>query len=436
MIILMKYLKILLFNLKKMLEIKGGKELSWVVEISGSKNACLPILGASLLVNWKITLKNVPRIWDVLTFLEIIEELWAKVDFKENWVLNLDTSNLDIDKLNLEKIKKIRASILLLSPILFFFKKIKIPFPGGCSIWARPIDSHLNWLKAIWYNYIFDGENIELNWELKSWNIVLNWGFWVTSTENLIVANVLRQWETIIKNSAIEPHVMNLIDFLRKAWADIKIRYDHTIIIKWVDNLVDNFEFEIVYDYIESGTFIIIWALASKDFIDIKNARIVDLYSFLEKLKEAWVKFEDLWNDVLRVYRAKNIKNINIQTNIFPAFPTDLQSPFAVLQTQANWISKIHEVLFEWRLNWLVELETMWANIIILNPHQAIINGPTKFKSWKTVTSWDLRAWASMVIAWIITEWITKVEKVEYIFRGYENFVEKLQELWVQITKK
>ncbi len=418
-----------------MLEIIWNKPLSWEVKISGSKNAMLPLLWASLLINWKIRFKNVPKIWDVLTFLDIIRKLWAKVEFKENWILDLDTSNLEIDNLDLEKIKKIRASILLLSPLLFFFKKIKIPFPWGCSIWARPIDAHLNWLKAIWYDYKFDWKDIYLDWNLKDGDIILNAWFWVTSTENLIVANVLRKGETIIKNSAIEPHVMNLIDFLRKAWAIIKIRYDHTIIIKWVEFLKDNFEFEVISDYIESGTFMIIWALASKNYIDIKNARIKDLFSFIEKLKEAWVKLEDLWWDILRVYKADNLKNVNIQTNIFPAFPTDLQSPFAVLQTQANWVSKIHEVLFEGRLNWLVELETMGANLTILNPHEAQIIWPTKFKWWKTVTSWDLRAGASMVIAALITDWVTRVEKVEYIFRGYENFVSKLNALWALVKE-
>lgn len=418
-----------------MLEINWGKKLFGEVQISGSKNAALPLLGASLLVNGKVTFKNVPKIGDVLTFLEIIEELGAKVDFQKNWVLNLDTSNLDINKLHLEKIKKIRASILLLSPLLFFFKKITIPFPGGCSIWARPIDAHLNWLEAIWYNCELTHENIKLDWELKSWNITLNAWFWVTSTENLIVANVLRNWETIIKNSAIEPHVINVIDFLRKAWADIKIRYNHDVVISWVQKLNDNFEFEVVSDYIESGTFMVIWALASDKYLDIKNARIEDLYSFIDKLKESWVRVEDLWNDTLRVYRSENLKWVNIQTNIFPAFPTDLQSPFAVLQTQAKWNSKIHEVLFEWRLNWLVELELMWAQISILNPHQALITWPINFKSWKIVTSWDLRAGASMVIAWLITNWITKIDKVEYIFRGYEDFVNKLQKIGAEIKE-
>jgi len=375
-----------------MLVISWEKKLSWKVLISGSKNAALPILGASLLVNGKMTLKNVPKIGDVLTFLEIMEELWAVYSFDGN-TLTLDTSSLNKDNLNLEKIKKIRASILLLSPLLFFFGNISIPFPGGCSIGARPIDSHLNWLKAIGYDYTFENNYISLNGELKSWDIVLNAWFWVTSTENLIVANVLRKGQTTIMASAIEPHVMNLISFLRVAWADIKIRYDHKIIINWVDSLTDNFDFEVVSDYIESGTFAIMGALASEEYIDIENARIDDLYIFLEKLKEAWVKFEDLWNDTLRVYRAWELKKVNIQTNLYPGFPTDLQSPFAVLQTQAEGISKIHEVLFEWRLNWLVELESMWADLQILNPHQAIIVWKSKFKAGRTVTSWDLRAW-------------------------------------------
>ena len=416
-----------------MLVVWWGKGLKWKVKISGSKNATLPILWASLLVNGKMTIKNVPKIGDVITFLEIMEELWATYEFEGN-ILHLDTSNLDKDNLNLEKIKKIRASILLLSPLLFFFWNISIPFPGGCSIGARPIDSHLNGLKAIGYDYSFDDDNISLNWKLKTGDIILNAWFWVTSTENLIVANVLRTWQTTIKVSAFEPHVINVIDFLRKAGADIKLRYDHTIIINWVDKLTDGFEFEVVSDYIESGTFAIMWALASQDYIDIENARIGDLYMFLENLKTAGVRFEDLWWDVLRVYKADKLKKVNLQTNIYPGFPTDLQSPFAVLQTQAEGISHIHEVLFEGRLNWLVELESMWADLQILNPHQAIVIWKSNLKWGKTVTSWDLRAWASMVIAGLIANWVTKVDKVEYIFRGYEDFVWKLKALWADIN--
>ena len=417
-----------------MLIIKGNNKLSGVVKVSGSKNAALPIIWASLLLAGKVKLNNVPKIGDVKTFLDILENIWVVYSWEEN-TLFLDATNLNNDNLNFEKIKKIRSSIFLLSPLLYFFKSINIPFPGGCKIWKRPIDAHLNWLKAIWYDYELDWDNIKLNWETQSGDKILNAWFWVSSTENLIVANVLRNGKTTIKNSAIEPHVMNLISFMREAWANIDIRYNHEIIITWVEKLASNLEFDIVSDYIEAWTYMVIAALVSEKYLDIKDARIEDLYTFIEKLKDAWVVVEDLWDDTLRVYRAENLKPVSFQTNIFPWFPTDLQSPFAILQSQANWTSRIHEVLFEWRLNFLVELEKMTAKIAILNPHEAIIFWPNKLK-WTTVTSWDLRAGMAMIIAGLIAEWETKVTNVEYIYRGYENFVEKLKNLWADITEE
>lgn len=417
-----------------MLIIKGNNKLSGVVKVSGSKNAALPIIWASLLLAGKVKLNNVPKIGDVKTFLDILENIWVVYSWEEN-TLFLDATNLNNDNLNFEKIKKIRSSIFLLSPLLYFFKSINIPFPGGCKIWKRPIDAHLNWLKAIWYDYELDWDNIKLNWETQSGDKILNAWFWVSSTENLIVANVLRNGKTTIKNSAIEPHVMNLISFMREAWANIDIRYNHEIIITWVEKLASNLEFDIVSDYIEAWTYMVIAALVSEKYLDIKDARVEDLYTFIEKLKDAWVVVEDLWDDTLRVYKAENLKPVSFQTNIFPWFPTDLQSPFAILQSQANWTSRIHEVLFEWRLNFLVELEKMTAKIAILNPHEAIIFWPNKLK-WTTVTSWDLRAGMAMIIAGLIAEWETKVTNVEYIYRGYENFVEKLKNLWADITEE
>lgn len=418
-----------------MLVVKWQNNLSGSVKISGSKNAALPILWAALLLNWRVTLNRVPKIWDVMTFLDILE--WIGVKYKWEWsTLHFDSSKITNENLNFEKIKKIRSSIFLLSPLLHFFGNIKIPFPGWCSIWARPIDAHLNWLEAIWYKSTFDEDDIILWWKLEIGEKVLNASFWVSSTENLIVANVLRDGRTIIRNAATEPHVMNLIDFLRKAWADIKIRYNHEIIITWVYGLKSNFSFDIVADYIESWTYMVIWALAAKEYIDIVDARIDDLYTYIDKLKEAWVKVQDMWNDVLRVFRANEIKSVNIQTNIFPAFPTDLQSPFSILLTQAKWESKIHEVLFEWRLSFLIELEKMWTKYTILNPHEAIIYWPNKLKWWATVTSWDLRAWAAVVIAWLIAKWTTKITNIEYIYRWYEDFVNKLQSLGADIVEE
>jgi UDP-N-acetylglucosamine 1-carboxyvinyltransferase len=414
--------------------IRGGKELRGSVKIAWSKNAVLPILAAALLIWKKVTLKNVPVIGDVQTFLDIFSSLWIQYQLVGD-TLTLDNTNLKKGNFDVAKMKKVRASVLLLAPILHHFGEVQIPMPGGCNIGKRPVDDHLEWLKKIGYEVAYEGDMIRLYGKVSEWAREMNAGFSVTATENIIVANVLRTWETVIKNIALEPHVINLIDFLRSAGADIKIRYDHSLVITWVVSLASDIEFEVVSDYIQSGTYMVIAALCAKDYIDIQNARIEDLYVFIEKLKEAGVKVEEKGNDTLRVHRATDIKPTSFQTNIYPGFPTDLQSPFTLLLTQANGMSKVHEVLFESRLNWLVELEKLGANIAILNPHQAMIFGPTRFKAGATLTSWDLRAGAAVVIAALLVSGETHITNIDYIKRGYDNFVENLQKLGADIEE-
>ncbi len=416
-----------------MFRIQGWKELSGTIKIGGSKNAALPIIAAALLIDGKVILTNVPEIGDVFTFINIIKEIWVQVEF-QNHILTLDSTHLKHASFDLEEIKKIRVSILLLAPLLQRLGKISIPTPGGCNLWARPIDAHLGGLTSIWYSSVVTEESIELEWKSESWDITINAGLGVTSTENLLVANVLRKWTTTIKMSAIEPHVINLIDFLREAWANISIRYDHTIIVEWVEKLKWDFECPVISDYIQSGSYMVMGALCAKDSITIENARTDDLYIYIEKLREAGVKIDILENDNVKVYRSKDIKAVNIQTNIYPGFPTDLQSPFAVLMTQADWVSKIHEVLFEWRLGWLVELEKMWLQKTIANPHEAEITWNAELE-WTTVTSWDLRAGCAVVIAGLIAKWQTDVTNIAYIKRWYEDFVVNLQSLWADIEE-
>lgn len=417
-----------------MYKIQWWNELSGTINIGWSKNAALPIIAAALLIDGKVTLTNVPEIGDVFTFLNIIKGIGVKIQF-ENHILHMDSSDLKEAEFDLEEMKKIRVSILLLAPLLERLGKISIPTPWGCNLGKRPIDSHLGGLTRIWYTSHVDENGICLEGITLSGDITINAWLWVTSTENLLVANVLRQGKTTIKMSAIEPHVMNLIDFLRKAGAHISIRYDHTIIVEGVKVLDGNFECEIISDYIQSWSYMIMGALASKKNITITNARLDDLYVFLEKLSESGVKFDANYeNDSIVIYRAKDIVPVKIQTNIYPWFPTDLQAPFAVLMTQAEWISYIHEVLFEWRLGWLVELEKMWLNKKIMNPHEAEIIWKADLQ-WNTVTSWDLRAGCAVVIAWLIAEWTTIVTNIAYIKRGYEDFVNNLQWLWACIQE-
>ncbi|MDD3301971.1 MAG: UDP-N-acetylglucosamine 1-carboxyvinyltransferase [Candidatus Gracilibacteria bacterium] len=419
-----------------MFVVNGGKKLYGNVKISGSKNACLPLLVASLLVRGKVVLKNVPYIGDVVTMLEIMGTLGVQYNFLDD-TLFLDTSKLSLDNFQASRIKEIRASILLLGPILQFFNKLSIPQPGGCSIGKRPIDGHLEGLKTIGYDYKYtDDCMIEITGTKTSGDKVINAGFSVTSTENLVLANVLRNGKTIIKLAAIEPHVMSLINFLKLAGADIYVDYDHTIIIEGVGSLNNNLGYEVISDYIESGTFMIIGALLSREYIDIENARVDDLYAFIEKMREAGVKIDITGNDSVRVRRSTSLKSVSLQTNIFPGFPTDLQSPFSILLTQADGVSRIHEILFESRLNFLVEIEKVKGHIAILNPHEALIFGKTNFKSGETLTSWDLRAGVAMVILALLIEGETKITNVNYIKRGYSNFLEKIRLLGGDVVEE
>ena len=239
---------------------------------------------------------------------------------------------------------------------------------------------------------------------------------------------------TTIELAAFEPHVFNLIDFLRKAGVHISVRYDHTIIVHWGNILESELEFEVISDYLQSWTFAIIAALCAENYIDIHRARIVDLSAFLYKLREAWVRTKDLWNDTLRVYRANNLRAVNIQTNIFPGFPTDLMPLFTVLMTQCHGISRVHEILYEWRLNWLVEYERLGCSPRIINPHEAKIEWPSTLH-WARVNSWDLRSGAAMVVAWLISQGETIVENIYWIKRGYDDFLGKLQSLWAKIEE-
>ncbi|EKE30120.1 MAG: UDP-N-acetylglucosamine 1-carboxyvinyltransferase [uncultured bacterium (gcode 4)] len=417
-----------------MLKVSGWQKLSWTVSISWSKNASLPIIAAWLLLN-KVTISNVPRIGDVMTFLDIIKTLWVEIDFQWN-TLKMDSTNMNLDNFNRELINKIRVWIFLLPPILQRFWEINIPFPGWCNIWKRPIDEHTKWLVSLGYENLSMAENVHIAWKMEDWEkeIIIDW-FSVTATENLIIASVLRPWRTILRLCAIEPHVINLIKFFNSVWAKITLDYDHTIIIDWVEKLDDWAEFCVCSDYIEAWTFMVLWALTSKEYIDIENACILDLKSFLSKLKEAWVRFEQTGDDKLRVYNSiDNLKAVRFQTKVFPWLPTDLQSPLCVLLTQAEWISKVEEVIYEWRLNFLVEIEKMKWHPAILNPHEALIFWKTKLK-WATVSSWDLRAWVAMIIAWLIATWDTFITNVEYIERWYEDIIWKMKNLWVQIER-
>lgn len=418
-----------------MLKISWPQTLSGTVKTSGSKNAALPLLAAWLFFE-RFTLHNVPKIGDVLTFLSIVESLWVWVQWEWNTV-TYDTTKLSITHIDRDKIKKIRVWIFLFPALLDRLGALEIPFPWGCNIGKRPINEHLDAFLAFGFENMGEWENIAFQWKNNSQDLVLRANFAVTATENIIMMAALRSGKTTIELAAIEPHVINLIDFYRSLWVQISIDFKHTIIIEGNPNITRKVaSATVISDYIESGTFIVLGALTAEPSIRIEWARIHDLTAFLGKCEDAWVRFDvDKEHDIITVYNSRtSLKPTNIQTNIFPGFPTDLQSPFALMLTQAEWISRIHEVLFEGRLNWLIEAEKMKGHIAIMNPHEAMIFGRTHLK-WTTVSSWDLRAWVTMIIAGMIARGDTLITNVEYIERGYEDIVGKISSLWGIIEK-
>ncbi len=416
------------------LSIEGPQTTDGIVEISGSKNAALPLIACGLFFE-EYTLHNVPRIGDVFTFLSIIESLGVKVSFRGN-TLKLDTKNLSLANIDHDLIKKIRVGIFLFPALLRRFGNLAIPYPGGCNIGKRPITEHLTTFSA--FGYVWDGNEdmIKFSWNSRNEDINISAGFAVTATENAVMMAAFHPYTTRISLAAIEPHVMNLIDFLKSIGAKIDVSYDHTITIKGLSETPKQANTSVIHDYIESGTFIVLGALTAQESILVKNARISDLTAFLEKCREAGVKIDiDHENDSVRVYRSVDtLRPVSIQTNIYPGFPTDLQSPFSLLMTQAEGNSRIHEVLFEWRLNWLVEIEKMKGHIAIMNPHEAIVFGNTPLRG-AIVSSWDLRAGVTMILAGLIARGETEITNVEYIERGYEDIIGKIWKLWAEIKK-
>ena len=418
--------------MKQKFVITGQKPLVGKVTISGSKNAALPLLCASLLANTPVELTNVPEIQDVNTLLEIMAYLGAKIERPKNGVVRIDSSQLSAKELPHELVSRFRASILLLGPLLARFGKVKMAYPGGCVLGKRPVFAHLEALRCL-------GAMIKTNHylqlsapELKGQRIIMKETS-VTATENLIMAAVLAKGKTEIVLAAAEPHVQDLCRFLNKMGAKIKGSGTHTLKIIGVKQLT-GVKHRVISDYLELGTFAIAAALVPQSKVSIHGGEPKDLEAFWNKFAENGVNFT-IKGKVVTVMHSPRLKPCQkLETRVHPGFPTDLQAPFSILFTQANGVSKIFETLFEGRLGYLFELEKMGARVEILNPHQAIIIGPTKLRGAE-VTSCDLRAGATLVLAALAAQGTSEVAQIDYIDRGYEAFEEKLKNLGAQIER-
>ncbi|MFH1533529.1 MAG: UDP-N-acetylglucosamine 1-carboxyvinyltransferase [Nitrospirota bacterium] len=411
--------------------IKGGKKLSGEVTVSGSKNATLPIICASLLTKEKVTLQNVPNIADVRTMIEIIESLGAKTSFQNN-TLEIDPSDLSAQPLPDRLVNKMRASILMVGAFIPRFGEIKMSFPGGCVLGKRSVHSHTHALKELGCEILDDQNGLHIKCEKLTGKTIILPELSVTATENAIMAAVLAEGESEIRLAAAEPHVQDLCNFLNEMGAKISGIGTNYIKIQGV-SVLNGTTYRITGDYLEAGTFAIA-ATATKGDVLIKGINPGHLDSLWQKLNEMGANFS-LNGDSVHIKESPKLKAVKmLRTAVYPSFATDLQAPFAVLLTQAEGVSKVFETLFEGRLNYLFELEKMGAHVEYLNPHQALIIGPTDLKGLP-ISSCDIRAGAAMVIAALIASGETEISNINYIDRGYEDLYKKLSNLGADMKR-
>ncbi|EPC9504765.1 UDP-N-acetylglucosamine 1-carboxyvinyltransferase [Campylobacter jejuni] len=412
------------------LEIEGTNHLSGNVTISGAKNAALPLIVSSILAKNEVKINNVPNVADIKTLISLLENLGAKVNFQNNSaLLNTNTLNQTIAKYDI--VRKMRASILTLGPLLARFGHCEVSLPGGCAIGQRPIDLHLLALEKMGANIQIKQGYVVASGNLKG-NEILFDKVTVTGSENIIMAAALAKGKTKLLNVAKEPEVVQLCEVLKDAGLEIKgIGTDELEIYGSDGELLEFKEFSVISDRIEAGTYLCAGAITnSKITLDKVNA--THLSAVLAKLHQ--MGFETLiTEDSITLLPAKEIKPVEIMTSEYPGFPTDMQAQFMALALKANGTSIIDERLFENRFMHVSELLRMGADIK-LNGHIATIVGGKELNA-ADVMATDLRASSALILAALTAKGTSKVHRIYHLDRGYENLEEKFKDLGVKITR-
>ncbi|ECQ6164887.1 TPA: UDP-N-acetylglucosamine 1-carboxyvinyltransferase [Campylobacter jejuni] len=412
------------------LEIEGTNHLSGNVAISGAKNAALPLIVSSILAKNEVKINNVPNVADIKTLISLLENLGAKVNFQNNSaLLNTNTLNQTIAKYDI--VRKMRASILTLGPLLARFGHCEVSLPGGCAIGQRPIDLHLLALEKMGANIQIKQGYVVASGNLKG-NEILFDKITVTGSENIIMAAALAKGKTKLLNVAKEPEVVQLCEVLKDAGLEIKgIGTDEVEIYGSDGELLEFKEFSVIPDRIEAGTYLCAGAITnSKITLDKVNA--THLSAVLAKLHQ--MGFETLIaEDSITLLPAKEIKPVEIMTSEYPGFPTDMQAQFMALALKANGTSIIDERLFENRFMHVSELLRMGADIK-LNGHIATIVGGKELNA-ADVMATDLRASSALILAALAAKGTSKVHRIYHLDRGYENLEEKFKGLGAKITR-
>ena len=415
----------------KKLKIQGGHSLSGEINISGSKNAALSIIAASIMTEERVILKNIPHLEDITTMIRLIVGMGVSVTLAENNKLILDSSRIKNFLAPYDLVKTMRASILVLGPLIARFGEASVSLPGGCAIGARPVNLHLNGLKAM-------GAKVEINdgyicakaKKLKGTHFSFS-PISVTGTANLMMAAVLAEGQSILENAAIEPEVINLGEFLLKMGAKIKGLGTRKITIDGVNKLFST-EHNIIPDRIEAGTFLVAATITNGNVI-LKKTQPEHLQSVLDLLTQTGALISSEEDKIELNMKQKNFKPADFTTQPYPGIPTDMQAQFMVLNAVAQGNSIVIETIFENRFMHVLELQRMGADIN-LSGNTAYITGVKRLQS-APVMATDLRASAALVLAGLVADGETDIDRIYHIDRGYECIENKLALLGAKVAR-
>lgn len=414
------------------LVITGPCELSGKVRISGAKNAALPILMGCLLADSKVTLSNIPHLKDITTTIQLLASMGVDVLFDEQLNIELDSSNLTTKEAPYELVKTMRASILVLGPLLARYGEAKVSLPGGCAIGSRPVNIHIEGLQQMGAEIKIEQGYIiaQVDGRLQGADITMDM-VTVTGTENLLMAAVLAEGQTILRNSAREPEVTDLAMFLVKMGANISGIGTGTLVVDGVKYLHGT-EYRVIPDRIEAGTYLAAAALTGNK-ITVTHANAEHLTAVLKKFEEAGAKIEVDGSNITLDMEGRELKPVDIRTDPYPLFPTDMQAQFVVMNALAKGTSKVEETIFENRFMHVSELIRMGADITV-EGNTAYIKGVDKLVA-APVMATDLRASASLIIAALVAEGETVVSRIYHIDRGYELIEEKFHKIGAHIFR-
>jgi len=413
------------------LQIQGGVALEGEVRISGAKNAALPILAGTLLASEPVSVGNVPHLNDVTTMIELLGQMGVSVTLDDKMRVEVDPSTISNYTAPYDLVRTMRASIVVLGPLLARYGQADVSLPGGCAIGARPVNIHVSGLQAMGAEIHIENGFIRARADrLRGARLVLE-TITVTGTENLLMAATLAEGETVIENAAREPEVVDLANFLIAMGAKIRGAGTDKIVIQGVEKL-HGARYDVLPDRIEAGTYLVAGAITGGN-VRVKNARADNLDAVLVKLQQAGARIHTGESFIELDMRGRRPRAVDIRTAPYPAFPTDMQAQFAALNTIADGVSTVIETIFENRFMHMLEMRRLGAEIR-LEGNTAIIRGvPTLTAA--PVMATDLRASASLVLAGLVAEGTTDVLRIYHIDRGYEAIEEKLGQLGAKIKR-